>query len=102
LEHAAGVADAEHLFTGQLPVDVAGQSCQVVDAVEVIFTVQDRLVEMGDAPPMRDVVAEYVTQSFSGVAGVGVAPSTEGCQQFAVGVQGQVAVHHGRDAEGAH
>ena len=57
-EHAAGVADAEHLLAGQLPVDVAGQGGQVSDPLDVVLAVQDRLIQVRDAPAMRDVVPE--------------------------------------------
>ena len=82
-------------------MDVARQGGQLPDTVDVVLTVQDRLVKMRDAPPMRDVVPERGAQLLSGRAGVGVAPGAEGRQQFAVRVDGQVAVHHRRDAKSA-
>ena len=100
-EHAAGVTDAEHLLAGQLPVHVAGQRRQVRDAADVLLAVQDRLVDVGDAPPVRDVVAEQFGQFAAGVVGVRVAPGAERHEQLPVAVEREVAVHHGRDAEGS-
>ena len=69
-EHAAGVADAEHLLAGQLPVDVAGQGGQVGDAVDMVLAVQDRLVEVRDAPPMRECCARTAALSRSAASPV--------------------------------
>ena len=37
-EHAAGVADPEHLLAGQLPVHVPGEGGQVRDPTDVVLT----------------------------------------------------------------
>ena len=101
-EHAAGVADAEHLLAGQLPVHVAGQGGQVADR--------------GRRAPRRSRIAWYRCATLhrcgmlcpnsalsrsAAVAGVGVAPRPERGQQLAVGVEGEIAVHHRRHAERA-
>jgi hypothetical protein len=75
--HPAGISDADDLPAGELPVDVTGQRCQMRDAAEMRFTVQDCLVEVRDAPPVGDVVSELGAQAFGGLAGVGVAPGSE-------------------------
>ena len=51
---------------------------------------------------MRDVVPELGAQPLGGLPGVGVTPGPERRQQPAVGVESEIAVHHGRDAERAH
>jgi hypothetical protein len=76
-------------------MDVAGQGGEVPDPSDMILTVQDRLIEMGDALSMGDVVPELGTQTLGGLAGVGVALGPKRRQQLAVGVEGKIAVHHG-------
>ena len=82
-------------------MDITSQRGQVRDPADMLFTVQDCLVEMRDAPAVRDVMSELGAQAFCGLAGVGVAPGSERRQQFAVGGEGEIAVHHGRDSERA-
>jgi hypothetical protein len=101
-EHAAGVADPEHLLAGELPVHIAGQGGQVGQPADVLLTVEDRLVQVGDAPPVRDVVPELRAQPLGRRAGVGVAPRAERREQLVAGVEGQVAVHHRGHAQRAH
>ena len=54
-EHAGGVADPEHMLSRQGVVDIAGQGGQVGDARNMLFAVQHRLIEVGDAPPLGDI-----------------------------------------------
>jgi hypothetical protein len=93
-EHAAGVADAEDPLAGQLPMHIAGQGGQVRDPPDVLLVVQYGLIQVRDAPAVRDVVVEQCAQSFDGRPGVGVAPGPERGEQFARGVECEVAVHH--------
>jgi hypothetical protein len=71
----------------------------VGQAADVVFTVQDRLVQVGDAPPVGDVVPKLRTQPLGRLTGVGVPPGTEWRQQLVVGIEGQIAVHHRGHAE---
>ena len=65
------------------------------------FTVEYGVVQMGDAPPLGDIVPEQLRQPGRRVGGYRVAPGAELCQLAPFGVQGEVAVHHGADADGA-
>ena len=56
--HTRGVAYAEHLFAGELPVDVACQSCEEIDFAHMLLAVEDSLIEMADAPAQGDIVDE--------------------------------------------
>ena len=100
-EHAAGIPDAEDLLAGELLVHVAGQGRQVGQPTDVFLAVQDRLVEVRDAPPVRDVAAELRAEPLGRPARVRVAPGAERREQRTVGVERQVAVHHRRHTEGA-
>ena len=99
-EHAGGVADAQHLLPGQLPVDVAGERGQVADALHVGLAVQDGLIQVRDAPAERNVIVEELGELRGGGTGVGVAPGAERSQQVAFLVERHVAVHHRTDADG--
>ena len=43
---------------GQLPVYISGQRRQKIDFCDMFFPVQDGLVEMGDAPALRNRIVE--------------------------------------------
>ena len=66
----------------------------------MLLSVQDRLIEMGGAPPLGHVEAESGRERFRRCAGHGVLPGAEGRQQVPVPVKGQVSMHHGGDAHG--
>ncbi len=98
-EHAGGIADAEHLLAGELPVHVAGERGEVRDLADVLFLVEHRLVQVGDGPTLRDVVLEQLGKLLVGLGGVGVLPSAERHQHLAVLVEREVAVHHRGEAD---
>ena len=100
-EHAGGVADGKDLLAGQAPVHEAGQGGEEVDVGDVLLAVKDGLVDVADAPALGRVERKEARELVSGLGRRGVAPGAERHEELAVGVEGQVAVHHGRDAEGA-
>ena len=100
-QHAGGVAHAQHLLAGELPVDVAGQGGEIGDLGHVLLAVQDGLVQVGDAPAERNVVDEQLGQFRGGGTRVGVPPGAEGNEQAALLVERHVPVHHRADADGA-
>ena len=98
-EHARGIADTEHVAAGQAPVHVPGKGRERGDADDVRLVVEDGLVEVGDRPPKRNGMAEQRTELGGCRPGRGVAPGAEGHQQPIGLVEGEVAVHHRRDAD---
>ena len=98
-EHARGVAHAEHLPAGELPVHVAGQGGEEGDLGDVLLVVEHALVQVGDGPAFRDVVLEQLGELLMRLVGVGVLPGAERHEQFAVLVERQIAVHHGRESD---
>ena len=101
-EHAGGLAHAHDVQTREHIVDVARQGGQPGDVADVGFFIEDGLIQVGDAPALGNIEAEQGRQLFGGLAGDGVAPGAELRQLLSVGVEGQVAVHHGGNANGAH
>ena len=101
-EHAGGVAHAEHLLAGELPVHVAGECGDVVHLGDVLLVVEHCLVEVCHGPAFRNVVLEQLGKLLVGFVGVGVLPGAERHEQFAGLVEGEVAVHHGGEADVPH
>ena len=100
-EHSAGLAHAHDLLSGQLPVDVACKCGQVRDIFDMLFVVENGLIQVSNAPALWDVKAEQICQFSGCLAGNGIAPGTKLCQLFSFLIKGKVAVHHGRDAYSA-
>src|SRR5690625_7600381 len=78
---------------------ISSQGRERTDAVYVLFPVADRLVEMGDAPTLRDVKRKKFRQFGAGLFGEGIAPGTEWGQEVPGGIERQVAVHHRRASD---
>ena len=100
-EHARSIADAEDFLAAELPVYIAGQRRQERDVLDMVFLVEDGLVEMCDAPALRNVEAEELRELICCLARDVIAPGPERCELLAVLVERQVAVHHRADADGA-
>ena len=101
-EHAAGIAFAQHLAPGQLPVYIACQRGEKVQLRQVWFAIQHGLVQVCCAPPLRDVEPERRGQLFCCRAGHRVAPCAERYQQLARSIKRQIPMHHSRNANAPH
>ena len=82
-EHPRGLAHAHLVLARERPVDVAGQGGEVGDPLHVGLVVEDRLVQVGDAPALRHGEVEERGQLGAGLAGDVVAPGAERHQQLA-------------------
>ena len=98
-EHAGGIAHAEDLLTGELPVHVTGECGEVSHLGDVLFLVEHGLVQVSDGPTLGDVVLEQLGELLVSFGGVGVLPGAERHQQFAGLVECEVTVHHGGEAD---
>ena len=97
-EHAGGFADAEDVLARQQIVDVASKRRDMRDLADMVFSVQNRLIQVRDRPALRNIEAEFSAQRLGGLAGHGILPGAERCQQIPVLIKGQIAVHHAGDA----
>ena len=79
---------------------MAGERGQAGKARQVAFAVQDRLIQVRDAPALGNVEVKQAGQRFGRIGGHGVAPGAEFAQLLAVLVEGEIAVHHRGDAQG--
>ena len=100
-EHAGSFAHTHHLLARELPVNVACQRREIGDVLHMFLSVQHGLIQVGDAPALRNVEAEERGQLLCRFSGDGVAPGAEFRQLLSVLVKGEIAVHHGGDADGA-
>ena len=99
-EHTGGFSHAEDVFAREQIVDIAGKRRDVRDIFDVRFAVQNGLIQMRNGPALWDVEAEFCRKLLGGLAGHGVLPGAERCQQVPVLVEGQIAVHHAGNAHG--
>src|SRR4051794_41074654 len=65
------------------------------------FFVQDGLIEVGNAPALRNVELEQLGEFLCGLAGDSVAPRPKGNQQVIISIEGQVTMHHGAETDSA-
>ena len=86
---------------GQLPVDIAGQGGQIADLVDMGFLVQDGLMEVGNAPALRNIELEQFGQFCGGLAGDGVAPGPKRGKEVSGLIEGHIAVHHAAETDRA-
>ncbi len=100
-EHAAGLADAHKSLAGQDEVDISCQRRDISDILHMLFLVQDRLIEVGDGPSLRNVEVEQFAELLRRLLGDGVPPGAELADLPVLLIKRQVAVHHGGDADGA-
>ena len=82
-------------------MNIACQRAQIADIPDMGFPVQDRLVEVGNAPALGDVELEQVGEFLGGLPGHGVSPGTERDEQVGILIEGHIAVHHGAKADRA-
>ena len=82
-------------------MDVARESGEVGDPPDMVLAVENRLVQVGDRPALRDGVAEQPADLLTGRPRDRVAPRTERGQQPIGRIQREVAVHHRRHTQGA-
>ena len=80
---------------------IASQGGEVAHLGQVVFLVQDGLIQVAQAPALGHIELEQLGQLLGSLGGHGIAPGAEGNQQVHIGIKGQIAVHHGADAHGA-
>ena len=76
-EHTRGFANAQHLLSRQLPMNIAGQRGQMADISHVEFLVQYRLIKVCNAPALRNVELEQIRKFLGCQSGHGITPCTK-------------------------
>ena len=98
-EHTGGFSDAHSALTCQQVMDIARKCGQMGNIFHMGLSVQNGLIQVGNAPPLRDIKAQQFRQFRSSRTGDGVAPGTKLCQLLAVFIKRQITVHHARNAD---
>ena len=81
-------------------MDVTAEGGDIVNTRHMGFLVQDRLVQVSDAPALGNIKPEQLHQFFGGGSGNGVAPGPEGSKLVTIFVKDQIAVHHAGNPDG--
>ena len=68
----------------------------------MFLPVQNRLIQVGNAPALRNVIGKEPGQFLCGFSGGRVSPRTEGSQLVSLLIKGEVAVHHAGDPNRSH
>ena len=100
-EHPRGVAYAEHLLSRKLPVHIACECCEEIERLYMFLPVQKSLIEMCDAPALRNVELQLIREDGCRRACHIVPPCAEFCELLALPIKGEISVHHCADANRA-
>ena len=100
-KHPRGVADAEHLLARELPVHIACERRDKVDLLCMFLPVQECLIEVGNAPTLRDVELQLFREDVRRRARHIVPPCTELCKLLPLPVKRKITVHHRADSDRA-
>ena len=69
------------------------------DVLDVLFAVQNGLIEMRHRPTRGDVIVEKLGELIARGLGAVVSPGAEGHEKLVVLVEDHIAVHHGGEAD---
>ena len=98
-EHTRRLADADDAAAGEQEMHIAGERGLKADFFDVRLAAEDGVIQVRDRPARGDVVAEQPREFFRRPRRAVVAPGAERNQQFVLLIEGEIAVHHGRDAD---
>ena len=65
----------------------------------MLFSVQDRLIQMCDAPSLRDIVLEKLQKFLRSFSCDIVSPGTERNQKLSTLIKWHISMHHGTDSK---
>ncbi len=99
-EHSGSVSHSENLLPCQLIVDISCQSGDEGNVLHMLFLVQDRLIQVRNAPSLRNIVVEFRRQSGCGFLRDGISPCPEGNEEIIILIKGKIAMHHGGKSDG--
>src|SRR5436305_129603 len=82
-------------------MDIACKRGEMADILDMRFLVQYRLVEMGNAPALGNIELEQIRELVCCLGSDRVSPCAKRDEQISVRIEGQIAVHHGAEADRA-
>ena len=98
-EHTRRLADADSFYARQFPMNIARKRCEIVNIGNMLLAVENSLVQMSNAPPLRNIEIKQGSEFLSRRSGGGITPSSEFGKLIAVFIERQIAVHHSRKSE---
>ena len=93
-EHARCIVDAEHLFAGQLPMDIAGERRHIVDLRHMHLARQQRLIEVRHTPPFGNVERKRAGKRLCGLSRRIIPPRPKRNKQISCRIKSEIPVHH--------
>lgn len=93
-EYSGRLADSHGIDTGKLIMNEARQCGDVGNFFNVCFSVQHRLIQMGNAPTLWDIEAKDLREFCRCLRSHCVLPCAKWHQQIPVLVEGQIPMHH--------
>ncbi len=97
-EYSRSLAHAHAALSRKEIVDIPRKSVYMGDFGYVLLAVQNRLIKMGNAPPLGDIELKSFGKLRGSLLGNGVPPCPERNEKLILFVEGHVAVHHARYA----
>src|SRR6266498_75724 len=82
-------------------MNITCQCGQMANIADMRFLVQYCLIQMGDAPALRNVKLEQIGEFLGCLSGDCVSPRAEWNEQLSILIECQVAMHHGAETNGA-
>ena len=98
-EHTCRITDTKNSFSGEFPMHIGFQSGDIIDIFYMLLTVKDCLIQVCDAPSLRDIVMEKLCQLLRGFSCDVVSPGTERNHQLSLFIKRHIAMHHGTDTK---
>jgi hypothetical protein len=83
-------------------MDIAGQSGQKVDILYMLLLIQNGLPQMGNAPPLRDIIPKNTRQFLCRFPSHRISPCTEGHQKFPFFIKRHIPMHHSAESDAAY
>ena len=98
-KHTCRITDTKNSFSGEFPVYIGFQSGDIIDVFYMLLAVKDCLIQVGDAPSLRDIVMEKLCQLLRSFSCDVVSPGTERNHQLSRFVKRHISMHHGTDTK---
>ena len=100
-EHSGCIAYAKNLFTCELPVDISGKSCKECNFGNMLFLVQNCLIEMSYAPSLRNMISKEFCKFLRSLLCYCVSPGSKRNKKLSVLIKCHISMHHCRKSHGS-
>ena len=98
-EHSCCITDTKNSLSCQHTMNIGFQSTHVINIFDMLFTVQDCLIQMCDAPSLWNVILEKFHQFLRCFTCNIISPGTERNQKFSFFIKRHISMHHGTDSK---